>query len=399
MDATTGWSALGNDTLNLATTKKHVLGTDALTFDKVNGAANTVFAGIQKTISSIDLGSIAPHDIIQTVIYIPDLSLVDYVFVRVGTDSSNYNEWRVPDASLIAATFETLALNIGDASHSGITGDGWVQSAITYIAVGVAFDAETNALAGIIFDELSFHTNQHTSASLNAEVTSEVSSANINVQKIGGSPTTKGAGNVGNGTQRIVLATDDINTAAIKVAVEIIDNAISGSEMQVDVVAALPAGTNAIGKLAANSGVDIGDVDVTSISAGSTLIGDVGISGARTSGGTTPYKNIDVDESEDQIKGAAGQIYWIHCMNLKASTVFLKIYDLTAAAVTVGTTVPDLTFPIPTQGDTNGAGFTLSVPNGIAFGSAITIACTTGFADNDSGAPGANECIVNLGYA
>ena len=28
---------------------------------------------------------------------------------------------------------------------------------------------------------------------------------------------------------------------------------------------ALPAGTNAIGKLAANSGVDIGDVDVTSI--------------------------------------------------------------------------------------------------------------------------------------
>ncbi len=35
--------------------------------------------------------------------------------------------------------------------------------------------------------------------------------------------------------------------AAIQTAVEIIDNAISGSEMQVDVVAALPAGTNAIG--------------------------------------------------------------------------------------------------------------------------------------------------------
>ena len=35
--------------------------------------------------------------------------------------------------------------------------------------------------------------------------------------------------------------------------------------MQVDVVASLPAGSAAIGKLAANSGVDIGDVDVTSI--------------------------------------------------------------------------------------------------------------------------------------
>lgn len=61
-----------------------------------------------------------------------------------------------------------------------------------------------------------------------------------------------------------------------------LDNAISGNEMQVDVVGALPAGTNnigdvdvlslpalptgsnAIGKLAANSGIDIGDVDVTS---------------------------------------------------------------------------------------------------------------------------------------
>lgn len=43
-----------------------------------------------------------------------------------------------------------------------------------------------------------------------------------------------------------------------------IAGAVSGTEMQVDIVAALPAGTNAIGKLAANSGVDIGDVDVTS---------------------------------------------------------------------------------------------------------------------------------------
>jgi hypothetical protein len=41
---------------------------------------------------------------------------------------------------------------------------------------------------------------------------------------------------------------------------------ITGTDaLPVDVIAALPAGSNAIGKLAANSGVDIGDVDVTSI--------------------------------------------------------------------------------------------------------------------------------------
>lgn len=50
------------------------------------------------------------------------------------------------------------------------------------------------------------------------------------------------------------------------------------------VVAALPAGTNAIGKLAANSGVDIGDVDVTSIAAGDNNIGNVDIASAIPAG-------------------------------------------------------------------------------------------------------------------
>lgn len=64
----------------------------------------------------------------------------------------------------------------------------------------------------------------------------------------------------------------------IKLSVQLLDNAISGSEMQVDIVAPLPAGTNAIGKLSANSGVDIGDVDVTSLPAlptGTNSIGQV----------------------------------------------------------------------------------------------------------------------------
>ena len=72
------------------------------------------------------------------------------------------------------------------------------------------------------------------------------------------------AANVDHAANEVLLTAIDSDTDAIKTAVQILDNAISGSEMQVDVVASLPAGTNAIGKLAANSGVDIGDVDVTS---------------------------------------------------------------------------------------------------------------------------------------
>jgi hypothetical protein len=35
---------------------------------------------------------------------------------------------------------------------------------------------------------------------------------------------------------------------------------------------------------------------------------------------------------------------------------------------------------------------------GIGFGTAITVAATTGVADNDTGAPAANDVIVNIFY-
>ena len=52
-----------------------------------------------------------------------------------------------------------------------------------------------------------------------------------------------------------VLDTIKVDTEAIETAVELLDNAISGSEMQVDVVASLPAGSNTIGV------VDLGSTD------------------------------------------------------------------------------------------------------------------------------------------
>jgi hypothetical protein len=52
------------------------------------------------------------------------------------------------------------------------------------------------------------------------------------------------------------------------------------------------------------------------------------------------------------------------------------------------------------MGDTNGAGFTINFGDmGVQFDTALTVAATTGFADNDTGAPGVNEIILNAGYA
>ena len=65
---------------------------------------------------------------------------------------------------------------------------------------------------------------------------------------------------------------------------------------------ALPAGTNAIGKLAANSGVDIGDVDITSIAAGNNNIGDVDI--ASIAAGTNTIGKVAGVPSDIDINGA-----------------------------------------------------------------------------------------------
>jgi hypothetical protein len=204
------------------------------------------------------------------------------------------------------------------------------------------------------------------------------------------------------GSGGATLAADDIGGIyyqRVKVAWGVDGASVDASAtdpLPVDVIAALPAGTNAIGKLAANSGVDIGDVDVTSIAAGSNLIGNVGI-GVRTSGGTSMFRSIDLDESEEEVKDSAGQVYWMHAMNMAATVRYLHFYDADADDVTVGSTTPNLTFVLPTMGDTNGAGFVLSIPNGIAFGTGITVAATTTLTGAD--APGANEVILNVGYA
>lgn len=127
---------------------------------------------------------------------------------------------------------------------------------------------------------------------------------------------------------------------AIKTSVETLDNAISGSEMQVDVVGALPAGTNAIGKLAANSGVDIGDVDVTS-AVSATL--DHG-------------SNLDIDTSAEQITSTSFACKF--GVTLKADITNTGIIYIGNSDVTAGTTAATDGFPL-SAGET----LTLEVTN------------------------------------
>lgn len=68
-----------------------------------------------------------------------------------------------------------------------------------------------------------------------------------------------GSGVASTGTQRVIQASDSPDVTALNLIEGRITACNTGA---VTISSALPAGTNAIGKLAANSGVDIGDVTV-----------------------------------------------------------------------------------------------------------------------------------------
>ena len=199
-------------------------------------------------------------------------------------------------------------------------------------------------------------------------------------------------------------AATEATLAAIQTAVELIDNMISGSEAQVDVVSsALPSGAATEATLAdIQTAVELIDnmisgseaqVDVVaSLPAGTNTIGTVGLA-PQTSGGLSIHRSIDLDESEEEVKSSAGQVFGWYLYNLADDKRYIKFYNAPAASVTVGTTTPVLTIALEADQGAN-----VSFPNGIEFDTGICVAATTGVADNDTGAPGANEVIANVLY-
>jgi len=114
---------------------------------------------------------------------------------------------------------------------------------------------------------------------------------------------------------------------------------------------------------------------------------------ADVSGGCDPYRNISLGATGQSVKGSAGTLYDGLVQNLHASSDrFVKLYDK-ASAPSVGTDTPKSTYRVK-------AGESLRLPcgPGKAFALGIGIAATTALADADTGAPGANEVVVNLAY-
>ncbi|KKM82744.1 hypothetical protein LCGC14_1316400 [marine sediment metagenome] len=271
-----------------------------------------------------------------------------------------------------------------------------------------------------------------------------------------------------------VAAPGGLNTTATDVPVVLVagddgTNAVplqlSGSDLKITLdseavvlgagtaeIGKLAAGTAAIGKLAANSGVDIGDVTLTT---GANTIGEVTI-GAATgaagdlakaedavhgsgdigvmalavrndalaalagadgdyaptqvnaegavyvrpavspTGGCKMFTSVDLDQTEEDPTAGPTTIYGIYAWNLTAAPLWLQMFNTNT--VTVGTTAPTNNFLIPANADSDGAGVVLPVPVcGLAYSTALTVAITTGSGTNN-GAPGAGDAGIAILY-
>ena len=209
-----------------------------------------------------------------------------------------------------------------------------------------------------------------------------------------------------------------------------IDQTTPGTTNGVQINAALPAGTNAIGKLSANSGVDIGDVDVTSIAAGDNNIGNIDVASIAagdnnignvdivtlpaTPAGTNLIGRVQIDaqsanaadslkytsvgstEDEHAVKATAGVLYSVIATNTNAAVRYFRCANLTAANTAPGTSTPIIDLAIP--GAATGAGFSHTFPVGLTFSTALTCWLVTGAADSDVAEVAANEIKVLYSY-
>jgi hypothetical protein len=115
--------------------------------------------------------------------------------------------------------------------------------------------------------------------------------------------------------------------------------------------------------------------------------------------GMSVFRSLDLDETEEEVKATAGTLHKLRLTNRTTSVRYVKLYNATAANVTVGTTTPIDTIVLP--GGTSADLCTVvteSFGGGLTFGTALCLACTTGLADNDTGAPGANDVVATAYY-
>ncbi len=116
--------------------------------------------------------------------------------------------------------------------------------------------------------------------------------------------------------------------------------------------------------------------------------------------GVTSYRNTALSNAAQAVKASAGNIFSVQIINTNPSAVFVKLYDIAAASVVVGTSAVKRTLLCP-GGSLANPGYVYlhgdALPLFSNFGTAIAVAATANLADNDTAAPTA-AINVNIIY-
>jgi len=365
-------------------------------------------------------------DILTALQKIDNSMIVDDAAFTPATDS----------VTMAGATFDDAApdsVNEGDAGALRMSGNRNLYVQIRDAAGnerGVNIDA--NNYLGV---------SQATHDNLNANVTLQIADAD--------SP--GGAGAVTASTPRIIHASDDPAVTALQVMDDWDEtdrakvNLIAGQvgvtggtgvdaanvlRMSLATDIPLPTGSNSIGKLAANSGVDIGDVDVTSLPVGSqamaaatpitlatddTQMGAVGAAAdvdgnlhgqqryigealdtlettanaIETATGVKSHAKTTAYAASLIVKASAGTFFGLTGYNSKTSAQFIQIHD--ASSLPADTAVPSIILRAEAQSnfgvalDAGG----VSMATGIVISNSSTAATKT---------IGAADCWFNVTY-
>jgi hypothetical protein len=129
--------------------------------------------------------------------------------------------------------------------------------------------------------------------------------------------------------------------------------------------------------------------DGTAVDTSATNPMPVQLIGMPTSG-CTVHRSIDLDEGAlEVVKASAGTVYGFVAINRSTAARYIKFSNATSG--TVGTTAVYMTFPLE-----GSQGMAYSIPQGIVFSTGITVGASTGLADNDTGAPAANDVVIQI---
>lgn len=120
---------------------------------------------------------------------------------------------------------------------------------------------------------------------------------------------------------------------------------------------------------------------------------------AAINGNLSVFRSLDLDETEEEVKATAGKLYKLRITNFATSMRYVKLYNATAASVTVGSTTPIDTIPVPAASASDCVVITENFGGkGLTFSTALSLACTTALADADTGAPSNNDVVVTAYY-